>query len=130
VGAPNAGDILLDHLKVDDPVVRAAAASGIGELRLPAGVRALPSSYQFGLRDATYVARAAAIEAFSKYGISVSRSLLDAALADKDWAVRVRAAALLKQGEPSSDASDRIRPAPTRMAPESYRAANLTSPAV
>jgi cyclophilin family peptidyl-prolyl cis-trans isomerase/HEAT repeat protein len=130
IGAPNAGDILLDHLKADDPVVRAASASGIGELRLPAGAQALPAAYQFGLRDATYVARAAAIEAFSKYGISVARSLLDAALADKDWAVRVRAAALLKQGEPSSDASDRIRPAPTRMAPESYRAANLTSPAV
>jgi cyclophilin family peptidyl-prolyl cis-trans isomerase/HEAT repeat protein len=130
IGAPNAGDILLDHLKADDPVVRAASASGIGELRLPAGAQALPAAYQFGLRDATYVARAAAIEAFSKYGISVARSLLDAALADKDWAVRVRAAALLKQGEPSSDANDRIRPAPTRMAPESYRAANLTNPAV
>ena len=97
IGAPNAGDILLDHLKADDPVVRAAAASGIGELRLPAGAQALPAAYQFGLRDATYVARAAAIEALSKYGISVARSLLDAALADKDWAVRVRAAALLKQ---------------------------------
>jgi cyclophilin family peptidyl-prolyl cis-trans isomerase len=56
--------------------------------------------------------------------------LLDAALADKDWAVRVRAAALLKQGEPTSDASDRIRPAPTRMTPASYQAATLTNPAV
>jgi len=130
IGAPNAGDILLDHLKADDPVVRAASASGIGELRLPAGAQALPAAYQFGLRDATYVARAAAIEAFSKYGISVARSLLDAALADKDWAVRVRAAALLKQGEPTSDASDRIRPAPTRMTPASYQAATLTNPAV
>jgi HEAT repeat protein/cyclophilin family peptidyl-prolyl cis-trans isomerase len=130
IGAPNAGDILLDHLKADDPVVRAASASGIGELRLPAGAQALPAAYQFGLRDGTYVARAAAIEAFSKYGISVARSLLDAALADKDWAVRVRAAALLKQGEPASDANDRIRPAPTRMAPEGYRSATLTNPTV
>jgi cyclophilin family peptidyl-prolyl cis-trans isomerase len=130
IGAPNAGDILLDHLKADDPVVRAASASGIGELRLPAGAQALPAAYQFGLRDATYVARAAAIEAFSKYGISVARSLLDAALADKDWAVRVRAAALLKQGEPTSDANDRIRPAPTRMTPASYQVPNLTNPPV
>jgi len=130
VGAPNAGDILLDHLKVDDPVVRAAAASGIGELRLPAGAQALPAAYQFGLRDATYVARAAAIEAFSKYGISVSRSLLDAALADKDWAVRVRAAALLKQGEPTANVDDRIRPAPTRLTVESYQSPNLTNPTV
>jgi cyclophilin family peptidyl-prolyl cis-trans isomerase len=130
IGAPNAGDILLDHLKVDDPVVRAAAASGIGELRLPAGAQALPAAYQFGLRDASYVARAAAIEAFSKYGISVSRSLLDAALADKDWAVRVRAAALLKQGEPTANVDDRIRPAPTRMSAEGYQSPTLTNPTV
>ena len=93
--APNAGDILLDHLKADDPVVRAASASGIGELRLPAGAQALPAAYQYGLRDSTYVARAAVVDAFAKYGIASARSLLDAALADKDWAVRVRAAALL-----------------------------------
>jgi cyclophilin family peptidyl-prolyl cis-trans isomerase/HEAT repeat protein len=130
IGAPNAGDILLDHLKADDPVVRAAAASGIGELRLPAGAQALPAAYQFGLRDATYVARAAAIEAFAKYGISVSRSLLDAALADKDWAVRVRAAVLLRQGEPATNVEDRIRPAPTRMTAEGYQSVNLTSPTV
>jgi len=130
IGAPNAGDILLDHLKADDPVVRAAAASGIGEMRLPAGAQALPAAYQFGLRDSSYVARAATIEAFSKYGISVARSLLDAALADKDWAVRVRAAALLKQGEPTANVDDRIRPAPTRMAADNYRSANLVNPPV
>lgn len=130
VGAPTAGDVLLDHLKADDPVVRAAAASGIGELRLPAGAQALPAAYQFGLRDTTYVARAAAIEAFSKYGISVARSLLDAALADKDWAVRIRAAALLKQGEPTTNADDRIRPAPARMAADGYQSVNLVNPPV
>jgi len=130
IGAPNAGDILLDHLKADDPVVRAAAASGIGEMRLPAGAQALPAAYQFGLRDSSYVARAATIEAFSKYGISVARSLLDAALADKDWAVRVRAAALLKQGEPTANVDDRIRPAPTMMTAENYRSVNLVNPPV
>ena len=130
LNAPAAGDILLDHLKSDDPVVRAAAASGIGELRLPAGAQALPAAYQFALRDSTYVARAAILEAFSKYGISVARSLLDIALSDKDWAVRVRAAALLRQVEPSSDAVTRIRPAPTRLTPEAYQAPGLTMPKV
>ena len=130
LNAPEAGDILLDQLKSDDPVVRAAAASGIGELRLPAGAQALPAAYQFALRDTTYVARAAIIEAFSKYGITVARSLLDAALNDKDWAVRVRAAALLRQAEPSSDAPTRIRPAPTRLAAEAYRSPALTTPKV
>jgi cyclophilin family peptidyl-prolyl cis-trans isomerase/HEAT repeat protein len=130
LNAPAAGDILLDHLKSDDPVVRASAASGIGELRLPAGAQALPAAYQFALRDTTYVARAAILEAFSKYGIGVARSLLDVALSDKDWAVRVRAATLLRQGEPASDAMTRIRPAPTRLAPDAYRAPGLTMPKV
>jgi len=130
LNAPAAGDILLDHLKSDDPVVRAAAASGIGELRLPAGAQALPAAYQFALRDTTYVARAAVIEAFSKYGITVARSLLDVALTDKDWAVRVRAAALLRQAEPSSDAAARIRPAPARIPLEAYQAPGLTDPTV
>jgi HEAT repeat protein/cyclophilin family peptidyl-prolyl cis-trans isomerase len=130
LNAPGIGDILLDHLKSEDPIVRAAAASGIGELRLPAGAQALPAAYQFALRDATYVARAATLEAFSRYGISVSRSLLDVALGDKDWAVRVRAAALLRQGEPQADADAKIRPAPTRLAPGAYRSPTLTNPQV
>jgi len=130
LGAPNAGSVLLDRLSADDPVVRAAAAAGLGELRAPAGAQALPAAYQFGLRDSTYVARAAVVEAFAKYGITSSRSLLDAALADKDWAVRVRAAALLKQAEPSGDADVRIRPAPLQMTPESYQAPHLIAPPV
>jgi cyclophilin family peptidyl-prolyl cis-trans isomerase len=130
LGAPNAGAVLLDRLSADDPVVRAAAAAGLGELRAPAGAQALPAAYQFGLRDSTYVARAAVIEAFAKYGITAARSLMDAALADKDWAVRIRAASLLKQADPSSDAEARIRPAPVQMTPESYQAARLIAPPV
>ena len=130
LGAPNAGAVLLDRLSADDPVVRAAAAAGLGELRAPAGAQALPAAYQFGLRDSTYIARAAVIDAFAKYGIASSRSLLDAALADKDWAVRVRAAMHLKQAEPASDPDTRIRPAPLQMAPASYQAAHLITPPV
>ncbi len=130
LNAPNVGEILLDQLKSDDPVVRAAAAAGIGDLRLPAGAQALPAAYQFALHDATYVARAAVIDAFSKYGPSVSRSLLDIALSDKDWAVRVRAAALLRQADPSADAAARIRPAPTRLADEAYDDPSLIDPKV
>ncbi|HUK34764.1 MAG TPA: HEAT repeat domain-containing protein, partial [Vicinamibacterales bacterium] len=130
LNAPGIGDILLDQLKSEDPVVRATAATGIGELRLPAGAQALPAAYQFALRDSSYVARAAILEAFSKYGISVSRSLLDVALADKDWAVRVRAAVLLRESEPQTNADVKIRPAPTRLAAEAYRSRSLTDPQV
>jgi HEAT repeat protein/cyclophilin family peptidyl-prolyl cis-trans isomerase len=130
IGAPNAGSLLLDHLSADDPVVRAAAAAGLGELRAPAGAQALPAAYQYGLRDSTYVARAAVVDAFAKYGITSARSLLDAALADKDWAVRVRAAALLKQADPAVDTAARVRPAPSHLPPETYQAARLVAPPV
>jgi HEAT repeat protein len=59
--APNAATILLERLKADDPVVRAAAATGLGDLKPPAGAQALEDAYRFGVRDSTYVARAAAL---------------------------------------------------------------------
>ena len=66
--APNAATVLLDRLKADDPVVRAAAANGVGELKPANGPQALAEAYRFGDRDATYTARAAALAALAQYG--------------------------------------------------------------
>src|SRR5206468_3316142 len=60
LNAPNLDAILLDKLKADDPVVRAAAANGIAERKPADGRAALAEAYRFGERDTTYVARAAA----------------------------------------------------------------------
>src|SRR5262249_48751096 len=49
--APDTVPILLDRLKADDPVVRAAAATGIGELKPANGAAALADAYRFGQRD-------------------------------------------------------------------------------
>ena len=58
--------------------------------------------------------------------------VLRTALADKDWAVRVRAATLLKQLDPSmaADVDAQMRPAPTSLAVEAYEAARLVKPPV
>ena len=128
--APNAAAVLLDRLKADDPVVRVAAADGIGELKPPGGAPALGEAYRFGLRDGTYIARAAALAALAKYGAADAVPVLKTALADKDWAVRVRAAALLKPLDPSTDADSAIRPAPTTLAPDVYQASRLVTPPV
>ena len=127
---PDAAAIVLDRLKADDPVIRAVAAKGIGELKPPNGAEALVAAYRLAERDATYTARAAALEALTKYGAAAARPALDAALADKDWAVRVRAAALIKAIDPSADVDARIRPAPTQAAPDLYQAARLVNPTV
>jgi cyclophilin family peptidyl-prolyl cis-trans isomerase/HEAT repeat protein len=126
--APAAASVLLQRLKADDPVVRVAAANGIGEIRPPGGAAALADAYRFGERDGTYIARAAALSALTKYGAADAVPVLKTALADKDWALRVRAAALLKTLDPATDAETLIRPAPTRAAPEVYQAPRLVNP--
>ena len=57
----------------------------------------LAEAYRSGQRDPTYVARAAALAALAELPRADAAPVLERALADKDWAVRVRAAALLKQ---------------------------------
>jgi HEAT repeat protein/cyclophilin family peptidyl-prolyl cis-trans isomerase len=128
--APEAAALLLDRLKADDPVVRVAAATGIGELKPPNAAPALADAYRLGQRDGTYIARAAALGALTKYGAADATPVLKDARADKDWAVRVHAAALLKQLDPASDADVQIRPALTTVAPEVYQAARLVNPSV
>ena len=112
-----------------DVMVRAAAASALGEVRPAGGERALATAYRAGLGDELYQARAAALEALAKYGAAAAADTLNEALADKDWPVRVRAAALLRGFDASRDAAARIRPAPGRPV-EAYAAPALVAPQV
>ena len=130
--APKAIPILVERLKSDDPVVRAAAATGLGTLKPAEGAQALAEAYRRGEGDSTYAARAAALAALAQYGAAAATPVLTSAFADKDWAVRVRAVTLLKQLDPAAaaDADARIRPAPTTVAPEVYLALKLTTPPV
>jgi HEAT repeat protein/cyclophilin family peptidyl-prolyl cis-trans isomerase len=128
--APDAASVLLEHLKNDDPVIRAAAATAIGELKPPNVQAALAEAYRVGQRDVTYVARGAALGAIAAYGAADAAPVLTSALADKDWAIRVRAATLLKQLDPSSDADARIRPAPVAHTADFYASPRLVNPPV
>jgi len=128
--APTAAAIMLEQLKAEDPVVRAAAAAGIAELKPANGAAALAAAYELGQRDAMYNARAAALVALSKYGLAAAEPLLRTAMADRDWAVRVRAAALMKELNPASDADRLVRPAPVRIPADAYRTPRLIAPQV
>jgi HEAT repeat protein/cyclophilin family peptidyl-prolyl cis-trans isomerase len=118
------------RLKTGDPIVRAAAATALGRLKPASGPAALSEAYKTGLKDTTYVARGAALAALTEYGAAVATPTLIEALSDTDWAIRVRAAALLKQLDPSSDAGLKIRPAPTGRPESAYEASRLLSPPV
>ena len=75
-----------------------------------------------------YGARAAALAALAQVRRGGgARRCCRSAFADKDWAVRVRAAQLLKQLDPAAaaDADAQIRPAPTTVAADVYRRPRL-----
>jgi cyclophilin family peptidyl-prolyl cis-trans isomerase/HEAT repeat protein len=130
--APMVTEVLLRHLTADDVAVRTAAAAGLGELKPPQAEQPLAEAYQFGQRDSSFSARAAALAALAQYGAASATPVLQAALSDKDWAVRRRAAALLKQFEPAAaaDIDQRIRPAPTNVPGAVYESGTLINPPV
>ena len=104
--------VLFAHLKADDFAVRAAAASGLGELKVTSAAPALIEAFKTAQRDNTYVARAAAMAALAKLGAEAAGPVLQEALQDRDWAVRVRAATLMAEIGVTDSMADAIRPAP------------------
>ncbi|MBI2827895.1 MAG: peptidylprolyl isomerase [Acidobacteria bacterium] len=110
--APGAGTLLVEQLKADDFAVRAAAARGLAELKMVAAVPSLVEAHRSALGDRTYVARAAILAALAQVDPIVARPLLEEAVRDREWAVRVRAAALLREGGAAAGvAAAAIRPA-------------------
>ena len=112
VGAPDLDKILLEHLKEADYVIRETAASLIGQVKAAGALAALREAYAAGQPDSAYGARAAAVSAMAALGGAEAIEGVRAALADKDWAVRIRAAELLTKLDPGGDHRLAIRPAP------------------
>jgi cyclophilin family peptidyl-prolyl cis-trans isomerase/HEAT repeat protein len=121
---------LLERLKADDPVVRRSAATNLARLKSQASLSALTEAYDRAEKDPTYVARAAILAAVVELGPEAARPLLERALKDHDWAVRVRAATLLGRIDASADVADRIRPAPPIGPPELNQLEPMISPTV
>ena len=111
IGAANAAAEMTARLTADDPVVRAAAARGLATLKAANATPALLDALKRSQGDGLYVARAATLEALTTLNPSAAGSTLTASLNDRDWAVRVRAAELLKRLDPGANESPR-RPAP------------------
>lgn len=127
---PRAAAIALEKLRADDPVVRAAAASALAGLKPDGAVAALREAATFAQRDSTYVARAAALTALTAFGREAAEPALVAALEDKDWALRRRAAELLGTLDPQRETAHAIRPAPTRFDRSVYEDPSVVAPSV
>lgn len=117
VGAPNAGPELLARLKAEDPVVRAAAAHGLAKIKSPNATAALTQAFKTAQSDGLYNARTAALDALTELDPAAARPLLTSALADRDWAVRLRAGEHLRKLDAGADVSS-MRPAPAPTVPE------------
>jgi cyclophilin family peptidyl-prolyl cis-trans isomerase/HEAT repeat protein len=110
-GAPDAARIATERLTSGDFVVRAAAATALADLKAVSAVPALVQSYRSHRDEPTYVARAAALAALDRLDRQAARPVLTEALADRDWAVRVRAAELLRAAGVAAATAQPLRPA-------------------
>ena len=127
--APDAPGLLLERLEATDAVVRGAAARLLGALRPPEAGAALVAAFDAAESDASFVARAAIVDALAAYGDGAATDTLRRALDDRDWAVRVRAAEQLAGLLPDAQPYARIGPAPGRRGLD-HAAPHLTSPPV
>jgi len=109
--APGAEDVIRARLRAPDVVARAAAAQALSQLKATAAVPDIRAAYAAAAADPTYVARAALLAALALLDPAGTRPLLDAALKDKDWAVRVRAADLLREQNVTENVAAFMRPA-------------------
>ena len=127
VGAPDIDARIVSALEAPDFNVRATAAALVGERKMTAAAERLAAAYTRGQSDATESARAAALDAIAKLGLEAATATLHEALSDKDWSIRLRAAALLHGL--GNAAAQPTRPAPLRFAPDYYESPALLRPA-
>jgi cyclophilin family peptidyl-prolyl cis-trans isomerase/HEAT repeat protein len=110
---PEVDAILVERLKAADFATRSTAATLLAERAVSTAVPALLEAYKASSNDSTYVARAGILSAIHRLNPSAAQPLLQEALQDREWAVRVRAQTLLReQGVTDTDVS--MRPAPLR----------------
>ncbi len=126
VKVPDLHERLRVALAAEDFAMRATAAELLAELRPADGAALLADAYERGETDSTYAARLAAVEAIAKYG-NAAIDTLRRALGDRQWPVRVRAAALLREAGVTDAAPE--RPAPLRHPLSFFESETLLHPA-
>jgi cyclophilin family peptidyl-prolyl cis-trans isomerase/HEAT repeat protein len=89
--------LALDRLAAKDFVLRSTAATALADLKSTSALPSIVAAYRAAAGDKEYGARAALLSAIARLDSAAARPLLEEALHDPDWAVRVRAAALLKE---------------------------------
>jgi cyclophilin family peptidyl-prolyl cis-trans isomerase/HEAT repeat protein len=109
--APGAVAVVRGKLRAPDVVIRSAAAQALAQLKAVEAVADLRTAYTAAGADAAYTARASILAALVQLDPAGARPLLQEALKDKDWAVRVRAVDLLREQKVEGGVPVATRPA-------------------
>jgi cyclophilin family peptidyl-prolyl cis-trans isomerase/HEAT repeat protein len=127
LGAKDIDKRLFDALAAPDFALRATAATLVGERRQAEGLEKLAAAYERGDSDSTPSARMAALDAIGRYPAPAGAEVLTKALNDRDYSVRLRAAALLRERGQAGAAP--VRPAPLRQEAAFFESNRLLRPA-
>ncbi|BCS35589.1 hypothetical protein TBR22_A48230 [Luteitalea sp. TBR-22] len=119
---------LVAALAREDVAIRAEAASIAAQQKIAALKEPLLAAWERSRGDTADDARWATLLAVAAIDPAAATGPMTETLADRDWAMRLRAARWLVARDASSDALTRIRPAPVTVAAELYEAARLVSP--
>lgn len=127
VKAPDLAAQVGAALAAENEALRTAAITLVAQEKLPDAAALLRQAYDRGRQDAGFDARAAALEGLAGLGADAARGTLVEALGDRDWAVRVKAAELLRKLDPGADVTA-ARPAPNALSREAAADPALVSP--
>jgi len=126
LGAPDLDAHIAAALDAADFTVRATAATLAGDRKMAGGAERLAAAYTRGLSDANESARGAALSAIAEFGKDAAAATLHQALNDRDWSIRLKAAALLRKlGEADAQPA---RPAPQLFPADYFESAPLLRP--
>ncbi len=123
----SAEQLIRTRLTHEDAIVRATAAGLVAEAKLADGPALLAAAWQAAKNDAEIDAKVGILEALIALKAPQAPALLTEALSDREWAVRLKARAMLKTLDAASTAQV-TRPAVIRLDLPVY--AGLGSPTV
>ena len=112
---PKVDTLLMERIAHEDPTIRATAISLLGDIKHAPAAAPLQAAWDAAQKDTSSTVREAIVDALKELGPAAARDTLKKALADRDWALRLKAARYLKEIDPaaSADVDTAIRPAPT-----------------
>ncbi len=99
----------MERIAHEDPTIRATAIALLGDIKHAPAPAALQAAWDAAQKDTSSQVREAIVDSLKELGPAAARETLKKALADRDWALRLKAARYLKEIDPAAAARRRQR---------------------